>query len=331
MGKTHSFFEHIGAEPIGHQGFGIDDLRDMTPTLAARRDVTFSSGHDTCAAWLYEPAAPSSPGSQPIIVMAHGLGGTKEQRLDAFADRFTDAGYACLVFDYRHFGASGGQPRQLLDIDRQLEDWEAAVGFARTLPAIDPDRVVAWGTSFGGGHAIVTAARDNRIAAAIAQCPFTDGVASGLTMPLATAARVAALALRDVMAGRLGRTRVMVPTYGPPGSTALMNGADSAAGVEALIPEGAEVDKNIAARFALTIIRHFPGRHVQRISCPIHFAICERDSVAPAKATQRYAKTAPRGEIRLYDTGHFDIYIGEWFERNVADQLAFLARHVAVA
>ncbi|WP_332394589.1 hypothetical protein [Ralstonia sp. 1B3] len=31
-------------------------------------------------------------------------------RLDAFAERFSDAGYACLVFDYRNFGASEGAP-----------------------------------------------------------------------------------------------------------------------------------------------------------------------------------------------------------------------------
>jgi len=28
-----------------------------------------------------------------------------------------------------------------------------------------------------------------------------------------------------------------------------------------------------------------------------------------------------------YSAGHFDIYVGDDFERNVSDQLAFLARH----
>jgi cephalosporin-C deacetylase-like acetyl esterase len=36
--------------------------------------------------------------------------------------------------------------------------------------------VIAWGTSFGGGHAIIMAAEDARLAAAIEQCPFTDGL-----------------------------------------------------------------------------------------------------------------------------------------------------------
>jgi len=51
-------------------------------------------------------------------VLAHGFGGVREARLDAFAERFGDAGLAALVFDYRYFGASTGEPRQLIDIGR---------------------------------------------------------------------------------------------------------------------------------------------------------------------------------------------------------------------
>lgn len=296
-----------------------------------RTDLAFRSGDGTCAAWLYEPTTPTTSAvGRSVIVMAHGLGGVKEMRLDAFAERFTAAGYACLVFDYRHFGASSGEPRQLLDIDRQLEDWRAAVAHARTLGGIDPDRVVVWGTSFGGGHAIVTAADDHRIAAAIAQCPFTDGLASTRAIPPGTSAKVTARALRDVAGARLGRRPVMVPTYGPPGSTALMTSPDSAEGVRALIPDGFDVRSDVAARFALDIVRHFPGRRAKDVTCPILFAICESDSVAPPGPTRKYAARAPRGEVTLHQAGHFDIYVGEDFERNVADQLGFLARHVPV-
>jgi len=260
--------------------------------------------------------------------MAHGLAGVREMGLAAFAERFTAAGYACLVFDYRHFGASSGEPRQLLDIRRQLEDWRSAVSYARTVDGVDPDRVVVWGTSFGGGHVIITAAQDHRIAAAIAQCPFTDGFASAFAVPPISAVKTAALAVRDVIHARLGRPPVMVPSYGPPGSASLMSTPDSIAGIEALIPEGRAIPRDVAARFTFDIVRHFPGRKARRVSCPIFFAICEGDSVAPPKPTQRYAATAPRSEIKLYDVGHFDIYVGDDFERNVTDQLAFLAIHV---
>lgn len=296
-----------------------------------RSDITFTSADGTCAAWLYTPASHSADDRRPVIVMAHGLAGVKEMRLDAFAERFTAAGYVCLVFDYRHFGASSGEPRQLLDIDKQLQDWRSAVAYARTLDGIDPDRVVVWGTSFGGGHTIITAAQDKRIAAAISQCPFTDGFASSFAIPPVSSVKVTALAVRDAIGARLGRPPVMVPSYGPPGSASLMSSPDSVAGVSALIPEGQHVPKEVAARFALDIIRHFPGRQARKVSCPILFAICENDTVAPAKATQKYAAQAPRGEIKLYDAGHFDIYVGADFERNVTDQLDFLSRHVPVS
>ena len=291
-----------------------------------REDVAFPSGDGTCSGWLYTPAHAATPG--PVVVLAHGLGGVKEMRLDAFAERFAAAGYRCLVFDYRHFGASSGEPRQLLDIGRQLEDWSSAVAHARTLDGVDPDRVVLWGTSFGGGHVLRTAARDPRIAAVVSQCPFTDGLASTLAIAPTTSAKVTALALRDVVGARRGRAPLMVATYGPPGATALMTSPDSAPGVQALIPAGLEVRSDVAARFALDILRYFPGRDARRIAAPVHFAVCEDDAVAPTKATLRHAAKAPRGEIRMQSGGHFDIYVGEDFERNVAEQLTFLARHV---
>jgi dienelactone hydrolase len=113
-----------------------------------RRDVTFDSGGERCAAWLYTP---DTPGPHPIVVMAHGFGAVRAARLWAFAERFAAAGLAALVFDYRYFGDSGGEPRQLLDVSRQLDDWRAAIAFARSLDGVDPERVAAWGSSFGGG------------------------------------------------------------------------------------------------------------------------------------------------------------------------------------
>src|SRR4051812_14335032 len=138
-----------------------------------RRDVSFESGGERCAAWLYEP---DGAGPHPIAVLAHGFGGTRTARLWAYAQRFAEAGSAALVFDYRHFGDSGGEPRQLLDIRHQLDDWRAAVAYARGLNGIDPDRVALWGTSLSGGHVTVVAAEGKRGAAAISPGPLLPGL-----------------------------------------------------------------------------------------------------------------------------------------------------------
>ena len=83
----------------------------------------------------------------PVIVMAHGFGCVRALRLPSHAEHFAAAGYVVVVFDYRNFGDSDGRPRQLLDIAGQLADWRAAIGWARTLGGVDPERVVGWGTS----------------------------------------------------------------------------------------------------------------------------------------------------------------------------------------
>jgi dienelactone hydrolase len=105
--------------------------------------------------------------------MAHGLTGTRRDRLGAFAERFVAAGTAAFVFDYRGFGDSTGEP-DLFEVERQLDDWRAAIAFARTLPGIDADRVGTFGSSFGGGHALAAAAEGRRVAAVISQVPLLD-------------------------------------------------------------------------------------------------------------------------------------------------------------
>jgi len=293
--------------------------------VAQREDVQFTSDGDRISAWLYRPAG---SGPAPLLVMAHGLGAVRTMRLDTYADRFSAAGYACLVFDYRNFGDSEGQPRQLLDIGMQLADWAAAVAYGRTIPGIDNTRIVLWGTSFGGGHVIATAARLPGIAAAVAQCPFTDGLASARTLSPLITARLTVRALRDVVAARLGEPPVMVPTVGRPGEVALMNAPDAYPGYLALVPDGVQLPNEVAARIALQIITYRPGRYTAKIACPISFCVCETDSVAPAAPTLRFAAKAPHREVRTYPEGHFAIYVGDAFERVVADQLAFLDRHL---
>lgn len=294
----------------------------MTP----REDVQFTSGDDLIGAWLYRPPG---DGPAPLLVMAHGLGAVRGMRLDAYAERFSSAGYACLVFDYRNFGDSEGRPRQVLDVGMQLADWAAAVAYARTIPGIDPDRIALWGTSFAGGHVIATAARLPGIAAAVAQCPFTDGLASArtITNPL-IAARITGRVVRDLLARRRGRPPVMVATAGKPGEVALMNTPDAYTGYLRLVPDGLDFRNEVAARIALQVFSYRPGRSTPEITCPILFCVCEADSVAPAGATLRHAAKAPRGEVRLYPEGHFAIYVDDAFDRVVADQLAFLDKHL---
>ncbi|HEX8959548.1 MAG TPA: hypothetical protein VF770_06965, partial [Solirubrobacterales bacterium] len=52
-------------------------------------------------------------------------------------------------------------------------------------------------------------------------------------------------------------------------------------------------------------------------------------ATTPPAPAARAAQRAPRGELRSYPGDHFDVYVGEPFERLVADQIDFLQRAVA--
>ena len=209
---------------------------------------------------------PDGDGRVPGVVLAHGWTGVREQRLDAYAERFAGPGLAALVFDYRHFGASSGEPRQLLDITRQLADWEAAIAFVRSRAEIDPGRVALWGTPFSGGHVMETAARDRLVAAVVAQVPFADGLRNLPSLGLALALRLIAAGLRDHTGAAFGRAPHMVPSVGPPGSVAVMTTPDAEPGFRAIDPPGSSWRNQAAARIALRVGSYRPGRHADQIA-----------------------------------------------------------------
>ena len=290
-----------------------------------RTEVQFPSDGLSCSAWLFRPAADER---MPIIVMAHGFSGTREQRLDGYAQRFAEAGLAALVFDYRHFGASAGEPRQLLDIRKQHRDYGAAVTYARGLDWVDPDRVALFGSSFSGGHVLAVGAHDRRLSAIVSQCPFTDGLASMPALGAVAVLRGTAAGLRDQLRALAGRAPHYIPVVAEPGSFGVLTTPDSKPGVEAMTPPDTLWQNRVAARVLLRMGSYRPGRNAAHISCPLLACVCDGDAVAPAKRTVELVSKAPLVEIKRYPFGHFEIYVGEPWEKAVADQTDFLKRHL---
>lgn len=294
-------------------------------------DVRFRVDGDAVAAWWFWPETPVADPA-PCIVMAHGLGGTRDAGLVPYARVFAEAGFPVLLFDYRHFGDSEGEPRQLVSVSRQLADWQAAIDFARRQPGIDPERIALWGSSFSGGHVIVAAARDGRVAAVSSQGPMMDGLAA-VTNVLHYAGmggllKLSGLALRDQARALLGRAPLYAPIVGVPGETAAMSTEDALPGYRSIAPE--DWRNELAARLALQLPFYRPVRHAKRLPCPALIITCSEDSVAPPEAAEKTAQRAGfQAELRRYDgMGHFDIYTGEGFERSSSDQLDFFRRHL---
>jgi fermentation-respiration switch protein FrsA (DUF1100 family) len=295
-----------------------------------REDTGFDSAGERCAAWLYRP---DGDGPHPCVVLAHGFGGTREGRLGAYAERFAEAGIAAVVFDYRHFGDSEGEPRQLLSIPRQLADWRAAIAFARALEGIDPERIALWGTSFSGGHVVKLAAEDHRIAAVVSQAPFTDGANTLRAAGLKESLRLTAGGLLDGIAALVGGEPLRIPVVAPPGKGAAMSQPGSYDGYLALFDPPSSFRNEICGRVALELGAYAPALSASKVRCPLLVCAVGGDAVTPPGPALRMAERAPQGKSIDYgpEWGHFDIYVGELFERTIVDQTAFLARSLRVA
>ncbi|MFN8609659.1 MAG: alpha/beta hydrolase [Vulcanimicrobiota bacterium] len=283
-----------------------------------RHELTFRSQGDDCAAWHY-PAESSS-----CVVLAPGLGGTREGGLDRYAERFQKAGLHSLVFDYRYFGDSQGEPRQLGSIPCQLQDWQAALDFALTLPGVE--RLALWGTSFSSGHVLTIASRNPEIVAVIAQNPMVDGRAAffqavrrvGPWMVVRTVAR----AVMDALGGWLGKPPLTIPIAARPGELGFLTAPDSLPGYTALTPTGAR--NEVSARMALTTASYRPNQ--VHLHCPLLLQICQHDTVAPVFAALALGRRL-HAQVETYPIGHFDIYFGDYFERCVRSQIDFLWEH----
>jgi pimeloyl-ACP methyl ester carboxylesterase len=292
-----------------------------------REKVWFGSGGTQCAAWHY----PGTNGG--CVIMAGGFAVTKEPGTDLFAKRFCDSGFSVLAFDYRHMGESGGQPRQVVRLREQLADWSAAIGFAAGLPEVDPRRLAIWAFSASGGYVFDLAARDQRVAAAIAQTPNADNLAASRNAaryqkPLAML-RFSGRGVLDAVASLAGRPPRLVPLGGPPGTVALLTTPDVADADAALNPGGRYPDwqQAVAARSALRFAFWRPGRVAARVRCPMLVLVCDQDRSALAGPAVRAARRAPGAELVRLPGGHYAPFLAG-HEQAVAAEVSFLRRHL---
>lgn len=299
----------------------------MAPT--SRSKVEFPSGGEPCAAWFY----PGRNGA--CVIMATGAGVTKEPGTDRFAERFQAAGYGVLAFDFRHFGESGGRPRQTVSLRRQLQDLRAAIGFAATLPGVQPSKLIGWGFSVGGGHVLLVA-RDAPLAAAVAQTPLADGLASSPAAirheTVGVILRLPLIALADLLGALLGRAPRLVPLSGSKGTVAVLTTPDAQDDEAALDPEGRypEWIRAIAARSVLPLTVYRPGRGSSAINCPLLVVVARDDQSVLAAPAEQAARRAPQGELVCVDGGHYAPFLAA-HEEVVAAELDFLSRHLKLA
>jgi len=277
-----------------------------------KRDVMFKSGESFAAAWLFLPKA-AAPGARvPAVAMAHGLGAVKEMYLEPFARRFAEAGVAALVFDYRGFGASGGEPRQRISPHDQMEDYRNALTWLSLQPEIDADCLGVWGSSFSGGHVIQVAAHDSRVKAVVSQAGAMD----------------VDQRIRHATEGG----EKYIPSTGRPGEGfALQPDQDSYDFAHQAQATVAPAWRNEVTMGSLdAILEHAPGRFIDLVAPrPLLMILAKDDVIAPPDSI-REAFNRAGGPKRLLeiDGGHYAVYSGNGAKKAAQAAIEWFTEHL---
>jgi len=285
---------------------------------------------DAIEAWIY---LPEGLGPHPAVVMAHGIGAIKAGGLAPFAERFCEEGFAAIAFDYRNWGGSGGEPREVLSVPREREDYSTVIGWAAEQPDVDPHQVFAWGTSFAGMHIVELAVSDTRLVAAVAQSPLTDGLAAAMMSPFKNGIRLFGLALVDRIGSLFGRKPIYIPGHGRPGDLSIGATPDGPFGEKLMTPkDGTPWHDRVAARSLLSFSWRRPVRRAAEVRVPLLLVVPENDNIAPVNAALEVARKAPGAELFRSKGGHYDVYEGgASFADVLRVEVDFLHRHATTA
>lgn len=300
----------------------METLRHSPDDLTCRSERTgFFSRGVWCAATLHRPARDNQE-AMPAILMLHGWGGIQEALTVPFYEEFTRAGYVVMTFDYRSWGDSAGLPRQTISARQRMWDADAALAFLKSRPGVNPARIVAWGSSFGGGHAVELAGDHPELAGVIAQVPMLDGWATVRATPPLRLLRFALYSLADMI--KPGRP-IYIPVVSDPGTFSSMDRDDASKALHlAERSIGRQYDNRVAARSLMTMGPYRPFKQLKAIKSPTLVLGATGDTVAPFVESAIRKVNNPDITVATVTANHFEPYFEPVFSEVIEKELEFL-------
>lgn len=321
---TASETRHVSSRPSSRRkpvNRSQQSLRRPSRESYSTRTVEFDSDGETCVGTLYLPERPERP---PVVVMAPGVGFWRQFGLPAVAERFAEAGFAAFVFDFRHLGDSDGEPRGLVSPSKQINDYEAAIETVQNVDDVDSNRLVVWGHSLSGGHALSVAAENFRVAGVIAMSPLVDGRSRTVGMVRQPKRLLKSLTagLRDAVGGRFGfGTEVRI--VDDPDGFGVITAPGAKRATFDLVDRYADWDNRVPARIFLSLPRYRPITDLEEIRCPALVIGGRDDQVVPADGPEAAADSIAESTYLELPADHLSVFSDD-FETVVGHQLTFL-------
>lgn len=146
-------------------------MAELAKFHAGKNLVTFKSGESTLTGNLYLPPDFDAAQRYPAVIVTGSWTTVKEQMAGLYAERLAQQGFVTLAFDFRHYGESGGEPRNYEVPADKIEDIRSAAAFLESLPIVDTGHIGGLGVCFSAGL-MAAAAQDSRIRAIALVAPW---------------------------------------------------------------------------------------------------------------------------------------------------------------
>lgn len=277
---------------------------------------------------FFTPVGAEEGEKLPTVLLCHGWGGVRSHLNAAYAPRFAAAGFNVLTFDYRGWGDSDSrlvlkeaQPeldekgeatvqvqfiREVVDPFDQLQDIQSALDWLEGEPTVDMENIGLWGTSYGGGHVVWTAAHDDRVDAIVAQ----------------VGAQNSTLAIESRMADQGGLDFVQ--------SLAVKR----ARGEIDPVPQGQPISKGLRGTPILDKVAEYrPIDHADQIDVPTLIIDVENEELFDITENGRklYDQIRDRVPAKYHmfeDTTHYQVYSGEPYQQAVEMAVDWFNEHL---
>jgi hypothetical protein len=315
-------------------GLTPDDWAYKMADGVTAKEVTYYSDGVGCYAKIFYPKGFSASGKTPGVVLGQGWAGTHFS-IEKYGARFAERGLVAMVIDYRGWGSSDpfisqakptvttADPSQALDGKRiiktkkdvvlkrtrllpmkMVEDYRNAISYLQGEPGVDPDRIGVWGSSFAGGHSIMTAAQDARVKAVAVQIPSIAGKNSQ-PGPAPLGGRLLEDAIKRARTGEGGEFET-----------------------------GFSTRRMVDVETNQMVAEYRPFHHLKAVGArPALFIVAEKEELINNR-DHAYAAmdtlTGPKKLISVPGITHFEMYINEPFEISSNAAAAWFREHLGL-
>ncbi|MBQ3437052.1 MAG: alpha/beta fold hydrolase [Fusobacterium sp.] len=252
------------------------------------------------------------------ILMCHGFAGTQDLFLKKYAEKYAENGFDTIIFDYNGFGESEGDTE--IVPTNQINDILNMILFIKRDEDLKDNKLFLWGTSLGGLYVLKLAALKSEIMGVYAQITFANGLRNNTLGLNEEEVKKYINQIENIKYKEISENKkLLLPLK------KLLSDEQSKEFLEKYKDDFTSLTNT---KLSLGTVKHINELSIDNdlasIKVPVLLGKAKNDKVnSPQEMNFIYDKLNSEKKIIELECGHYEIYEGEFFEKTIAEQMAW--------